>query len=501
MREPLQDPVVAIWKGRGEYCAAPPFDPPGTYPECLFPSSTVSASNPAYEGVRDCLRRLGLDADRYGQPDWNPLGEIVAPGMTVLLKPNLIREAHATRPEEWEQVVTHGSVIRAVLDYVAIALGGRGRVVIADGPQTDSDLAALIAKNGLDEVVSLHRRRGLDVTLLDLRQDRWHVKGDVTERRERLPGDPAGYTTIDLGADSEFVDYALNGRFYGADYDVRETASFHAGGRHAYVLCRTALDADVVINLPKLKTHKKTGVTLSLKNLVGINGHRNCLPHHSLGPPAEGGDEFPADGLARRLESRSIQAFKRLLVARGGRAGGWARLLKRAGQRAFGDTDSVVRSGNWHGNDTAWRMTLDLNKAFFYFDGGGRPRVTPRRYLSIVDGIVGGEGNGPSAPDAVRCGLLIAGLNPVAVDSACVALMGLDRRRLRLLEGAWRIAKYPLAAFRPEDVRCVANEPQWNGGLAELEAVPAHVFAPHLGWRGQIEMPPQTAAAVSRHKA
>ena len=52
--------------------------------------------------------------------------------------------------------------------------------------------------------------------------------------------------------------------------------------------------ADVVINLPKLKTHKKTGVTISLKNMVGINGYRNCLPHHTIGTPDASGDEFAA---------------------------------------------------------------------------------------------------------------------------------------------------------------------------------------------------------------
>src|SRR5574339_536254 len=62
--------------------------------------------------------------------------------------------------------------------------------------------------------------------------------------------------------------------------------------------------------------------------------------------------------------------------------------LKRAGRLVFGDTQKVVRSGNWHGNDTCWRMVLDLNKCLFYYDGEGRPRREPRRYLAVVDGVI-----------------------------------------------------------------------------------------------------------------
>jgi len=73
--------------------------------------------------------------------------------------------------------------------------------------------------------------------------------------------------------------------------------------------------------------------------------------------------------------------------------------LKKLGRLYFGDTQNVVRSGNWHGNDTCWRMVLDLNKCLFGFNGAGTPRVRSFRYLAVVDGIVGGEGNGPMAPD------------------------------------------------------------------------------------------------------
>jgi len=41
--------------------------------------------NPAYAGIRQLLRLAGLDAGRYGTPQWNPLGTLVRPGDRVLL--------------------------------------------------------------------------------------------------------------------------------------------------------------------------------------------------------------------------------------------------------------------------------------------------------------------------------------------------------------------------------------------------------------------------------
>ena len=343
MESTSQNSLVAVHAGKAQYSPTPPFDADAQYPEHQFPTGLA---NPAYEAVRSVLQLLGMDAEHLGTARWNPLGTLIRPGDRVLLKPNLIRESHAVHGDQWEQVITHGSVVRAVLDYVGLALNGRGTVVIGDGPQTDSDFDEIIRRTGLKEVADVWRRRGLDVNITDLRRERWLQRGDITYKRVTLPGDPRGYTTVELGNDSEFANYNLSGRFYGADYDMDDTARYHNAARHAYVLCRTAMEADVIINIPKLKTHKKTGVTLSLKNIVGLNGYRNCLPHHTVGTPAQGGDEFPSSSLRRQIESRSIVAFKRLLAALGGAGGIWARTVKSLGRRVFGETNAVIRSGN-----------------------------------------------------------------------------------------------------------------------------------------------------------
>jgi len=144
-----------------------------------------------------------------------------------------------------------------------------------------------------------------------------------------------------------------------------------------------------------------------------------------------------------------------------------------------------VRSGNWHGNDTCWRMVLDLNKCLFAFDGSAQARKKPLRYLAVVDGIIAGEGNGPMTPDAKPCGLILAGTNPLAVDSVCAGMMGFDRKKLRMLEGAFAMEEKSFATFTAEDIQIVSNVPAWQGPLDALQS--PFAFKPHFGWVGAIE--------------
>src|SRR6185369_5139814 len=245
------------------------------------------------------------------------------------------------------------------------------------------------------------------------------------------------------------------------------------------------MDADVFINLPKLKTHKKVGLTCALKNLVGINANKNWLPHHTEGTPDQGGDQFPAATAKARLEHSWMGTAKRWLKHRPA----LSRLfvpVKKAGRLIFGDTQRVVRSGNWHGNDTCWRMVLDLNKCLFFFDGSGQRRAKPLRYLAVVDGIVGGEGSGPMAPDAKPCGVILAGTHPLAVDCVAATLMGFDWQKLRMLKGAFTLREPNFVRFTPRDIQVVSNRPSWNGPLDTMEDL--FQFRPHFGWVNAIEL-------------
>lgn len=478
--------TVAIVEAVASYPKQQPFHPDTRYPESPR-GQPLSAENRVYSAVRELLATLGLDRERYGASDWNPLGSLINPGDTVVVKPNLIREARLSDSAQWQQVITHGSVIRAVVDYVALALQGRGKILILDGPQTDSSFDLVVQRSGLEGICEHVRNLGVDCALMDLRRERWVSRGEVTAERIELPGDPEGYVEVPMDGCSEFIGYSLSGEFYGADYDMAETASYHRDGRHRYVMCRSVMAADVIINIPKLKTHKKTGVTLNLKNMVGVNGLRNCLPHFTSGSPEDGGDEFLPGVRGARLQSGAIRMFKRALARRGGHGGSVARLTKRVGALVFGRTDVRVRSGNWYGNDTAWRMVLDVNKALVGFDAQGVPRNVPLPIFCLVDGIVGGDGDGPSDPDPRECGILVGGLSPVAVDTVASILMGFDDRRLPVVSRAWNARGVSLVGFVPEEVKCVSNRSEWCGSLATLREARHFGFRPYFGWQGHVE--------------
>jgi uncharacterized protein (DUF362 family) len=487
MKSCLDNPLVAIARAReARYPKAPPFHPPERYAELgWLPEFEPNATNHVYGAVRAAL---GMVYGAPTGPDWNPLAGLVQPGDTVILKPNFIKEHHEYRRDEWQQVITHGAVVRAVCDYVLKALEGRGRIVVCDAPQTDSSFHAICDVAGVAALREWYATWStVPIELVDLRNEEWTAKDEVIVERRKLEGDPDGCVPVDLGKASEFYGMVPPHGFYGADYQDAVTQEHHRGETHEYLLSGTVMKADVVINLPKLKTHKKTGITCALKNLVGINGDKNWLPHYMLGTPEEGGDQFPERTIRTATERTMMTWFKRRLY----HAPTWVnhlfRPVKGLGKLVFGTTDRVVRSGNWHGNDTTWRMALDLNTCFFYWRAGALDARHTRRYLCVADGIVGGEGEGPLAPDAVRSGVIVAGESPVAVDTTVAWLMGYEWRKLKIVAGAYERREYPLTSFGPSSVKVVSNRREWGGMLEELDGKAALRFKPHFGWMGAIE--------------
>jgi uncharacterized protein (DUF362 family) len=485
---------VVIWRlSQAEYPRRAPFHPQERYPEYGFPDPPAYEPNPAYQAVREALRLAGLDRARVGTPEWNPLGEFIRPGQFVLLKPNLVKESHPRDPQGWVYTLTHGSIVRAVGDYVWKALEGRGRVMVADAPQTDSDFERMVELLGLDAIRDFYRSRGLELELVDLRKEQWINREEVIVERRPRPGDPNGYLAFDLSDRSELVGHAGQGRYYGADYDAGEVNRHHTGGRHEYLVSASAIACDVFINLPKLKTHKKTGITVCLKNLVGINGDKNWLPHHTVGTPEDGGDQFPARSFKRSLEHYSAALLRRVALGVP-RFGPWLlRRARRAGKPLFGDTDRTIRSGNWYGNDTTWRMCLDLNKIVLFGQPDGRlrdPRLSERKtYLAFVDGIIGGQGDGPMNPDPHPSGLLIFGCNPAATDAAAAVLIGFDPQRIPVVRQAWRTRGFPIASGDWRDVNCLSNCSDWDGPLGSVFAVGRTLhYRAHFGWIGHIEV-------------
>ncbi len=140
------------------------------------------------------------------------LGRSWARGKTVLLKPNLVEPSPAA-PE----INTHPLVVRAAA--LVFRSWGARQVFVAEGPGHCRDAQLVLEQSGLDDVL-----------------------------------DESGLEFVDLNHDD--VDFVAN--------RLGQTS-----------LPRLALPAslkraDLIVSLPKLKTHHWAGVTLSLKNLFGV---------------------------------------------------------------------------------------------------------------------------------------------------------------------------------------------------------------------------------------
>ena len=217
-----------------------------------------------------------------------PLGGMTAfvrPGQRVLIKPNML----AGKPPE-KAVTTHPEVVRGV---IRLAQQAGGRVSVGDSP-------------GVGSPRQVARRCGIL---------------QVVE---------------ETGA--TFAPFAESVPVRTGEGTFQELE-----------IARDLLEAEVVINLPKLKTHQMMGLTCAVKNCFGaVVGMRKPRLH---------------------LQAGTDKAFFAL-------------------------------------------MLLELCEHL-------RPALT------IVDAVTGMEGKGPGSGDPVHLGALLAGANPLAVDSVATALVGL----------------------------------------------------------------------------
>ena len=217
-----------------------------------------------------------------------PLGgmeRFVKAGQKVLLKPNLL----AGRAPE-KAVTTHPAVVRAVAE-LCLDLGAK--VSLGDSP-------------GMGSLESVAHKAGL----LDIVKE----------------------TGICL-----------------APFEKSVPLTSTTGTFHKLEVAQDILDADVIINLPKLKTHQMMGMTCAVKNMFGaVVGLRKPRLH---------------------LQAGTDKAFFAL-------------------------------------------MLLELSEL-----------LAPT--LTIVDAIVGMEGEGPGSGDPVDIGVLLAGTHSQAVDTVATELLGL----------------------------------------------------------------------------
>ncbi len=132
-------------------------------------------------------------------------------------------------------------------------------------------------------------------------------------------------------------------------------------------LCKEAMDADVAINLPKVKSHAQLTLTLGVKNLFG------CVP---------------------------------------GKMKAWWHMEAGKDALRFGE------------------MLVETARA-----------INPQ--LTIVDGIIGHEGNGPSGGEPRQLNVLGASSDVFALDRAMVEILNLDPTQIPTLAAALKLGLSP----------------------------------------------------------
>lgn len=321
----------------------------------------------------------------------NPFEGYIKPGNRVFIKPNWVASRWRKSCDHTDSlycVITHPNVIEAVADRVVKALHGRGEIIIADNPSIDADFEELMEFTGIRKLESKY-----DVTchIFDLRP---LVCKDLKDygKKDKMAhqhGDPNGEVEVNLGRSSLLYD--VDSTLFRGVFDEREeTVAAHTGDTQLYTVAGSLYHSDVYISIPKLKTHQKVGATLNLKGQVGAMTRKNQLVHWRIGSPETGGDEYPDH------ES-------------------WERAQHAA----------VTHRGAHPGNDTIWRMVVDLYKSLL---------TKERKYFTVIDGIMAGEGQGPFCPTSKHANVLFGGYDFLLTDIAAVRYMGFDPMKIKYLE-------------------------------------------------------------------
>ncbi|MBR0091376.1 MAG: DUF362 domain-containing protein [Lachnospiraceae bacterium] len=408
------------------------YAPSEAYPEYRG-GDIAPGTNSVYDMVREGFRALHMDREHFGTPEWDPLGEVIRPGDTVLLKPNFVM--HENPAGGIDCLVTHASVLRAVLDYVLIATRGEGRIIIGDAPVQSCDFDLLLKNANYNILEERYANVIAGARFHDFRNT--VVTTDATGIL--LPGENTrhffGCKTVRLDEESAFagLEEEKLKRLRITNYRHDTLHEHHHTGHHAYLISDALLTADVVINLPKPKTHRKAGVTGAMKNMIGVNASKEYLPHHTLGDKQHGGDEYlyasRIKSLYRTLQEKRDDANADGALARARRFS-FLSALAAQGHKIKKPRDPY-REGSWYGNDTIWRTIADIHKIVLFADKEGILREVPqRKQFVIADMIVSGAGEGPLHPAPWEMHRILMGEDPALTDYALTKLFGLPAKRI-----------------------------------------------------------------------
>jgi uncharacterized protein (DUF362 family) len=483
----LRDNRVAVTSVKSkEYPPEIPYDPPKNYPE--YTGHFLNATNEVYAAVRDLFFRLDLDRNNYNTKNWNPLGDIIQPGMTVFLKPNIVIHKHKDKKNVFS-IIVHASVLRPILDYICIALKNSGRIIIGESQFLFGQFEKAMVESHIQGLLEWYgNQTTIPIECIDLRINRG-VRTYLYGKWGRVPvdQDPRGYRFVDLGDLSCFKDVDPK-RLRIAIADHKIMSKHHSNGNHEYLFPKSFLDSDVIISIPKLKTHRRTSVTLVLKNFMGIPSLKDSLPHLITGSVSEGGDQYIYPSFRKRIctilhdqiQSNPFIPFKFACAV--------TKRIIWESNRILPFKDDIYE-GMWYGNDTLWRTLLDLNRAAFYADKDGNICETLQRdFFCVIDGVIAGEKNGPLYPDPISAGVLLAGFNPVAVDATGASVMGFDIEKIPMIKKGLEANKErnPIFFGAKDDIKLLDGEDILS--LQEVAKQKNLGFEAHPTWKGHVEI-------------
>lgn len=347
---------------------------------------------------------------------------------SVLLKPNWVRQE--IKESDYVCLRTNDNLLLCLLEEL-LSLSP-SKILIADAPVQGCVWDKMITKDFLGSINALSKTYGIPVYVKDFRRTITDLQKNHVEQNLHPISD---YVIFDLAEQSclEPITTTSN-RFRVTCYDPDKLAEVHHKGMHKYCVAKDVFDYDVIITIPKLKTHRMAGMTNALKLLVGINGDKDYLPHHRIGSIGDGGDNYQKTNLFRSISNHLTDIGNRH------RGTYYSRLLEYASiifWRISRPDKATIRNAGWYGNDTIWRTVMDLNRIALYGDKNGQIHDTQQRVLwSLMDGVIGGQGDGPLHPEPAPLGVIAFSNDPYLMDIVAGELYHINSNRVPLLRFA-----------------------------------------------------------------
>lgn len=465
--------------------ASDEFRPDKLYPEYKL-GKISKTRNYVYDGVRESFILLELDKEHIGTANWNPLGTYVKPGDNVLIKPNLVMDYNQNKVYGTDCLYTQPGLVAAVIDYVLLALKGRGKIIIGDAPMQECNFQNLIESSGYTTLIKYYKSIGIDIELVDFRELSSVVKNGIHHAKVN---EQAKGKIINLGENSEFYGNKFEEKIRITNYDPRILPTHHRDRVQEYYISDYILNADVIINMPKPKTHRKAGVTISLKNFVGANVRKEFLPHHTMGAVSENGDEYLDRSIIHSFQSKLLDKRNIYASEKKYRKAQAVQFIARITYILMKFGKKQYTEGSWYGNHTISRTICDINKIVYYADKNGIMQDSRQRKIFVIaDMVISGEKEGPIAPSPKDVGIIAMGDDQLYFDEFVSALMGFDSEIIPTLKCVKEyMGKYRFSNF-DDGIKMVSNIKKYHlKKHNEIAYKDSFQFVPTDGWKNHIE--------------